>query len=192
MTFNFNTTASVTTNETLQAAEVRIYKSGLTAEEISALEESCDLSKLSVQLYMKMHSNGGANDSVVLEQTVTLQKAKLEEEQYFVFSNMTQLYLRWNQESQNSNYLVSLRIAIAEPCTNLHPRDIGFASGEGKEPLIVGFSKSSGINFADALERQGIQNGRRKRQTAGITTSTTTPPDYNQHSCRLYRHNVSF
>ena len=64
MTFNFNTTASVTANETLQAAEVRIYKSGLTAEEISALEESCDLSKLSVQLYMKIHSNGGANDSV--------------------------------------------------------------------------------------------------------------------------------
>lgn len=166
MTLNFNTTCAVKPNETLQAAEVRIYKAKLTTEDIAALEERCDLSQLKVQLYLKLHSNDseGENDSVVLEQISTLDQMELEQDEYFVFSNMTRLYLSMIQDSQQ--YMLSLRVAIAEPCTNLHPEDIGFISGEGKESLVVGFSKST-VSLTEALARQGMAGTgrRRKRQT---------------------------
>ena len=220
MTLNFNTTYAVKPNETLQAAEVRIYKAKLTADEIAALEERCDLSQLKVQLYLKLHSNGGENDSIVLEQTATLQQMKLEQDEYFVFSNMTRLYQRMVQDSQH--YMLSLRVAIAQPCSVLHPEDIGFISGEGKEALIVGFSKSS-VSLTEALARQGMQllagtQRRRKRQAViaanpidtmvgGSSKSRTRTrhstrveetselreniSDYYLHPCRLYTHTVS-
>lgn len=107
MTLNFNTTCAVKPNETLQAAEVRIYKAKLTTEDIAALEERCDLSQLKVQLYLKLHSNDseGENDSVVLEQISTLDQMELEQDEYFVFSNMTRLYLSMIQDSQQ--YMLS-------------------------------------------------------------------------------------
>ena len=194
----FNATCSIIRNETMHSAEVRIYKNAVDQDELLALEKECDLSTgLSVHLYLVKTNESEQYNIAVLEHTIDLTRNDLLQDKWVVFHDLNTQYLRWLEDTIQGthNHSILLRIAIAGSCSSsIHPSKFGFTSEEGKEPLILSFSKS---------DRQGTASlGRRKRRSADgvatieqpthVTTLNWTLEEYQKNPCRLYYQTVSF
>lgn len=215
----FNTTCSVKSSETLHCADLRIYKEALNEDQLRDLKNSCnnDLSDIHLQLYVKINTTTAAEDVMWLLQNTTLPHEQLTQSKWFVFSNITDAYIRSLEDPESPHYhSMSLGLALGGSCSGVSPSLLGFSSKSGKESLIVGFSKSGGITSEEArkafsLLAEARQQQRSRRQavdastteapttnsstsndsTLSNSTTETTVSNFTTQTCRLHPYTVS-
>lgn len=158
----FNTSklaTSVSRQEALLTAEIRIHRRSLSQSDIDLLDASGCCSSVKVQLLTSSERGESADVDVV--STATFRPCKASVEQWVGFCNATSLYTAWARDRRSK--FQTLTLAVTGACG---PELLGFSDDGGHEPLLVAYFTRPSAEGLDVI------SGAISTSLATLTSST--------------------